>query len=105
MPMNWERFVDITDYNAKQINELLKFNPTLIGHTYTAKQFFETSYEYDLTNRDLIGKAVPNSDINSWDDVQIVDDDDGEIKFLVSPHITKCSGYVVKISVERLVSS
>ena len=103
MTITWERYSNITNYNAEEINELLKSNPTLIGHTYTTKQFSKTSYEYDLTNRDLVGKAIKNSDfdIHSWGDVQIIED--GELKFLVIPHITKCSAYIVKMPVKRLV--
>jgi hypothetical protein len=100
---NWSRNKDITNYSKKEIIEVLKTNPILTGHTYTAKQFFETDYEYDLTNCDLVGK--PNieklSEIQDWDDVQIKDQN-GEIQFLVHPDIYKCCDYTVHMRNKRL---
>lgn len=100
----WQRRKEITDLSSKEIMNLLKTKPTLIGHTYTAKQFFETDYEYELTNRDIIGKPVidNNNNISGWEDVKIIDMSDNQYKFLVYPYISKCNFYTVYMKTNRL---
>tara|TARA_B110000208_G_C11593237_1_gene367096 strand:+ start:443 stop:760 length:318 start_codon:yes stop_codon:yes gene_type:complete len=102
---NWSRIRDITNLNKDEIHNIVKTNPILIGHTFTAKQFFETDYEYDIVNCDLIG--VPHikniTEINSWEDVQIKNKN-GEVLFLVNPDVYKCSNYTVHIRNKRIGS-
>ena len=96
--MDWTN-KDITDFTKNQIINLIKQKPILIGHTYTAKQFFETDYEYDLTNCDLVGVPILEDidTIEGWSDVRIIDKCDNEIKFLVYPDIYKCTYFDVHL--------
>jgi len=101
--MHWTRNKDITNFTKDEILTLIKQEPTLIGYTSTAKQFFETDYEYDLTNRNLIGKPLIDNDIEDWSNVRIIDETDNEIKYLVHPSIYKCTDYSVYVKMKRLV--
>ena len=101
----WTRNEDITKYTSEQIRDILLTNPILIGHTSTAKQFFETDYEYEFTNCDLTGTPLIEdiTKINSWEDVEIINNK-GEVQYLVNPHLYKCSDYTVNIKNGRLKS-
>lgn len=87
---------DITDLNSQDIKYIINTNPVLIGKTYTAKQFFEDTYEYNITNKEFIGRPINNKDINTWEDVQIIDND-GKITNLVYPWISSNSYFSVYI--------
>ena len=95
--MNYTRNKNVTKLSKNKIIELIKQKPILVGNTSTAKQFFETDYEYDLTNCDLIGVPLLDNvnDIEEWADVQIIDKYDKQIKYLVYPDIYKCTSYTV----------
>ena len=96
---------DITDFTKTQIQDILKTDPVLIGNTSSDRLFFETDYEYDTTNCDLIGTPVIDDilQINSWEDVQIKNDK-GEIQYLVSPDIYKFCTYTVYLKVAKTLS-
>lgn len=102
--MTWTRRKDITNFTPEQIKELLKDNPTLIGNTFTARQFFETDYEYDLTNCDIEGKPLIEEcrDIEGWEDVKIVDKN-GIERYLIYPYIYKCTDCTVYVLSDRLI--
>lgn len=89
---------NITKFSKNNIINIIKQNPILIGNTYTAKQFFETDYEYDLTNCDIIGKPILSDidNIEKWEDVQILNNNN-EIQNLVNPGISTCSYFTVHV--------